>query len=362
MAWPARPADARGFERALDGVFPGLESVSVDYAVLEHAPDTLVLEAAFDWDDLGSWGAWARRQPRDEHGNVLFGDAVAVDCRGCIVVGEGGTAAALGLEDMVVVHVDGSTLACRLEETDRVRLGERGGAPAGAAVSRGAGGRALALAAGAALALAGCAGPALAARPPRRRRPRLRPRRRTAAAPPVLAVPDTVPSADALAVLAGIPEPIRAEEGAAAPVTASPARAPPPGPRPGPRTREAAGRTCPCRPGRPCSASGRCPTSSPRPRRRPRPPGRAAPAGGGCRTRHLLARAARGVGRPGEGRAATSSPARSQLAVPLAIEEEAGLFKVRTSGCLDGAAADALRGRAREAGFEGAFRFRGGKP
>ena len=118
----AAAGEPRAFERALDGVFPGLESISVDYAVLEHAPDTLVLEAAFDWDDLGSWGAWARRQPRDAHGNVLFGDAVAVDCRGCIVVGEGGTAAALGLEDMVVVHVDGSTLACRLEETDRVRL------------------------------------------------------------------------------------------------------------------------------------------------------------------------------------------------------------------------------------------------
>jgi hypothetical protein len=54
--------------------------------------------------------------------------------------------------------------------------------------------------------------------------------------------------------------------------------------------------------------------------------------------------------------------AHSQLGVPLAIEEQAGLFKVRSAGCLDGAAADALRRRAREAGFDGAFRFGGGKP
>jgi mannose-1-phosphate guanylyltransferase len=120
-ALAAAAGDERGFERALDSVFPGLEAISVDYAVLEHASNTLVLEAAFDWDDLGSWGAWARRQPRDGQGNVLFGDAVAVDCRSCIVVGEGGTAAALGLQDMVVVHVGDSTLACRLDETDRVR-------------------------------------------------------------------------------------------------------------------------------------------------------------------------------------------------------------------------------------------------
>ena len=51
----------------------------------------------------------------------LHGDAVAVNCRRCVVVGEGGTAAAMGLEDMVVVHVNGSTLACRLDQTDQVR-------------------------------------------------------------------------------------------------------------------------------------------------------------------------------------------------------------------------------------------------
>ncbi len=112
---------AAGFDARWDAAFPGLESISVDYAVLEHAPNVFVLEAAFDWDDLGSWGAWARRQPRDASANVLHGDAVAVDCRRCVVVGEGGTAAAMGLEDMVVVNVNGATLACRLDQTDQVR-------------------------------------------------------------------------------------------------------------------------------------------------------------------------------------------------------------------------------------------------
>jgi mannose-1-phosphate guanylyltransferase len=110
-----------GFSRALDKVFPALESISVDYAVLEHAPNTVAIEAAFDWDDLGSWGAWARRQPHDEQGNVTHGDAVAIDCERCVVVGEGGHAAAIGLRDMIVVHAGGATLACRIEDSDRVR-------------------------------------------------------------------------------------------------------------------------------------------------------------------------------------------------------------------------------------------------
>jgi mannose-1-phosphate guanylyltransferase len=110
-----------GFEDRLREVFPGLESISVDYAVLEKAPNVLVLQASFDWDDLGSWSAWARRQPRDERGNVAFGDAVVVDCDDCVVVGEGGTAAAMGLRGMVVVHVNGATLSCPLAESEAVR-------------------------------------------------------------------------------------------------------------------------------------------------------------------------------------------------------------------------------------------------
>lgn len=118
---PLAGVAADQFEPALARVLSGCESISVDYAVLEHAPNAMVLEAGFDWDDLGSWNAWALRQPRDGRGNVVYGDAVAVDCDDCIVVGEGGTAAALKLRDMVVVHAHGATLACALADTDQVR-------------------------------------------------------------------------------------------------------------------------------------------------------------------------------------------------------------------------------------------------
>jgi mannose-1-phosphate guanylyltransferase len=118
---PVRESAPAQFQEALDRALPGCESISVDYAVLEQAPNVMMIEASFDWDDLGSWSAWARRQPRDERGNVLFGQAVAVDCEGCVVVGDGGMAAALGLKDMVVVHAGGSTLSCALDRSEDVR-------------------------------------------------------------------------------------------------------------------------------------------------------------------------------------------------------------------------------------------------
>jgi len=110
------------FEAASKQVFPGLESISVDYAVLEKAPNVVMIEAGFDWDDVGSWSAWARRQPRDARGNVVVGNVVTVECDDCVLVGDGSTAtAAMGLKRMIVVQAAGGTLVCPLEDSDRVR-------------------------------------------------------------------------------------------------------------------------------------------------------------------------------------------------------------------------------------------------
>ena len=116
-----RAGQERAFEAVLAARFPAVESVSVDYAVLEVAPNVVTLEAAFDWDDLGSWRAWARRQPHDARGNVTWGDAVPVDCDRCVVVGDGSPAASLGLSDMVVVVTPQGTLVCRLADSEQVR-------------------------------------------------------------------------------------------------------------------------------------------------------------------------------------------------------------------------------------------------
>jgi mannose-1-phosphate guanylyltransferase len=128
-----RPALARGLqgfegrlgedqlEAALEELFPDLESISVDYAVMEHAANVALLEAPFQWDDLGSWKAWARWQPRDEAGNVVMGEAVLLDSENCVVVGEQAPVAVIGVKDLVVVQKNGATLICPLERAEEVR-------------------------------------------------------------------------------------------------------------------------------------------------------------------------------------------------------------------------------------------------
>ncbi len=117
---------------ALEDGFPGLEAVSIDYAVMEKADNAAMVEAAFEWDDLGSWTAWARRQARDDRGNAASGRAVTIDSDDCVVLGGGAKpVVVLGGKGLIVVEHEGGTLVCPVERADEVRkavteLAERG--------------------------------------------------------------------------------------------------------------------------------------------------------------------------------------------------------------------------------------------
>ncbi len=71
-------------------LYPELEKISIDFAVMEKADNVVTLAATFDWDDVGAWPAIERHFPKDANGNVANGEAVFEECSGNIVVGEKG--------------------------------------------------------------------------------------------------------------------------------------------------------------------------------------------------------------------------------------------------------------------------------
>jgi mannose-1-phosphate guanylyltransferase len=119
---PFRDPVAR--QAALEKTYPELPKISVDYAVMEKAPNVAVIEAGFDWDDVGEWPAVARHWPADAAGNVVRGTAVLDDAGGNIVIGEPGhMLALLGVKDLVVVQTATATLICpkdRAQELKRI--------------------------------------------------------------------------------------------------------------------------------------------------------------------------------------------------------------------------------------------------
>lgn len=100
-----------GWDAALANEFPAMPSISIDYAILEKASQVCVLEAPFDWDDVGSWHALARLNSADGDGNTLQGKVCTADSSGCIIrTSQDHLVATIGVKDLIIVHTPTATL------------------------------------------------------------------------------------------------------------------------------------------------------------------------------------------------------------------------------------------------------------
>jgi mannose-1-phosphate guanylyltransferase len=100
------------WQELLEKEFPQMPSISIDYAVLEKAADQVrVLEAPFDWDDVGSWQALPRLFPSDIDGNTINGLCCHVDTSACIIrSSDDHLIATIGVNDLIIVHTPTATL------------------------------------------------------------------------------------------------------------------------------------------------------------------------------------------------------------------------------------------------------------
>lgn len=110
------------YDEVLRREFAAIRGTSIDYAVMEQAPEVVVLEAPFDWDDLGSWLALARLRGADEQGNTVAAKHLAIETTGTIVRGEDDhLIVTVGLDDCIVVHTSDATLVARKQHEESIR-------------------------------------------------------------------------------------------------------------------------------------------------------------------------------------------------------------------------------------------------
>lgn len=103
-------------------LFAQFESISIDFGVLEHARNCLVIEAReFGWNDVGSWNQWAESFESDSDGNLIRGDAVVIDSTGCVIRSDRRLIAAVGLKDVVVVDTGDALLVASRDSVQEVR-------------------------------------------------------------------------------------------------------------------------------------------------------------------------------------------------------------------------------------------------
>lgn len=106
-------------------IFPTLEKISIDYAVMEPAShDSLVHThpADFGWSDLGNWSSLHEKLEHDSAGNGSVGSVSFFECSNCVVHASGLRRVVLqGLDGYIVSEKDGQMLVCKRSEEQRIR-------------------------------------------------------------------------------------------------------------------------------------------------------------------------------------------------------------------------------------------------
>jgi mannose-1-phosphate guanylyltransferase len=103
--------------------FSKLESISIDYGIMEGANDVVVIPAAFDWSDVGHWAAVDEVRDTDSKDNVVDADALLIDVKDSVIYSEGTDRliAACGVEGMVIVDTPDALLVIPKERAQDVK-------------------------------------------------------------------------------------------------------------------------------------------------------------------------------------------------------------------------------------------------
>jgi mannose-1-phosphate guanylyltransferase len=109
-------------EAVLRREYEGLEKISIDYAVMEHAKEVLVVQAPYRWDDVGSWLALERMHPQDADRNTILATHCGLKTKGCVIAADAGhLVATVGVSDLLIIQDGNATLVADRREEGTIK-------------------------------------------------------------------------------------------------------------------------------------------------------------------------------------------------------------------------------------------------
>lgn len=117
----ARSVQDADFIRVDKAAFSLCPSDSIDYAVMEKTDKAVVVSLEAAWNDVGSWHALWDISEKNEQGNVLQGDVVAIDSHHSFVRADNRLVTLVGLDNVIVVETTDAVLVAHKDEVQQVK-------------------------------------------------------------------------------------------------------------------------------------------------------------------------------------------------------------------------------------------------
>ncbi|MAJ23814.1 MAG: mannose-1-phosphate guanylyltransferase/mannose-6-phosphate isomerase [Candidatus Pelagibacter sp.] len=109
------------FIRLPEQEFSKCESISLDYAIMEHTQKASVVPVDCGWSDIGDLQALRKANKSDDQGNVIKGDVEVLNSHNCLINSDNRLVAVLGLKDIAVIETKDAVLVASLDQTQLVK-------------------------------------------------------------------------------------------------------------------------------------------------------------------------------------------------------------------------------------------------
>lgn len=106
-------------------IYPELEQIAIDYAIIEKYDRIATIEANIGWNDIGDWKRLKDELADDEAAVVAIGDPIVIsrDIKDVLVASSTPKKiiACIGVEDLLIVDTDDALLICRADRSNEVK-------------------------------------------------------------------------------------------------------------------------------------------------------------------------------------------------------------------------------------------------
>jgi len=94
---------------------------SIDYAVMEKSTKVKVAPSDIGWSDVGSFDALYEELPKDENGNTLNNNYIAIDSKNNLVYGNDRKIAIVDIEDLIIIDTGDALLVSKKGSSQKVK-------------------------------------------------------------------------------------------------------------------------------------------------------------------------------------------------------------------------------------------------
>jgi mannose-1-phosphate guanylyltransferase len=120
-------------EEQIEAVYGTVESVSIDFGVMEKSSKVQVVPVEMGWSDVGSWSSLPEVVEQDDSGTVCVNATghVSLDSSGCVIYADARVVATIGVHNLIIISTPDALLVCdnsRAQDVKKVveELGRRG--------------------------------------------------------------------------------------------------------------------------------------------------------------------------------------------------------------------------------------------